>query len=210
MSTSPCFLWVTDFPLFTLSDPDKAELSNGRWSSTHHPFTAPTLESLPQLQEALTVLENASQAEQSALLERLQDVIGSIRGQHYDLVLDGVELGGGSVRVHSSSLQRRILSSILQLSNEELSRFDHLLRALDSGCPPHGGIALGFDRLMAILTTEPGQEVRSIRDVIAFPKTSGGKDPLFRSPSAIGGDEGSEQGDEGEAATLKQYGLRRL
>jgi aspartyl-tRNA synthetase len=106
--------------------------------------------------------------------------IDQVRGQHYDLVLNGVEIGGGSVRVHDAVMQEYIFSQVLQLSDAEKSSFDHLLHALKCGAPPHGGIALGFDRLMAILCKAP-----TIRDVIAFPKTGAGTDLLFRSPAAI-------------------------
>jgi len=101
-----------------------------------------------------------------------------VRGQHYDLVLDGTEIGGGSVRVHDATLQDYIFSNILQLNEAEKASFDHLLHALRCGAPPHGGIALGFDRLMAILC-----KAESIRDVIAFPKTGAGTDLLFKSPA---------------------------
>ncbi|KAG8996106.1 hypothetical protein FRB90_012826 [Tulasnella sp. 427] len=166
-----CFTWVTEFPLFS-KDEDKEFMAHGRWSSTHHPFTAPMLEDLPLLE---------------------QGQYEKVRGQHYDLVLNGMEIGGGSVRVHNAPLQENIFKEVLQLTESEINSFDHLLKALKYGAPPHGGIALGFDRLMSIICNS-----KSIRDVIAFPKTAGGTDPVFRSPSAIP--------DE----TLKQYGLRSL
>jgi aspartyl-tRNA synthetase len=161
---------VTNFPLFTKADEDKSFLSRGRWASTHHPFTAPVAEDL-------------------ALLERGE--VDNVRGQHYDLVLDGQEVGGGSVRIHDAELQEYVMREVLQLDNDEISRFGHLLRALRCGAPPHAGMALGFDRLVAILTGS-----KSIRDVIAFPKTGAGADPVFRSPSAAG------------HAVLDGYGLK--
>ncbi|CAO1615166.1 unnamed protein product [Parajaminaea phylloscopi] len=192
MPSRPHFLWVTEFPLLTQSDEDKTELSGGRWSATHHPFTSPSLGSLPVLQSILDRLESAAKAQHAQDgLRPLTDIVSaeeleSLKGQHYDLVLDGVELGGGSVRIHDACLQRRLLSLCLQLSDEEVSRFDHLLSALSSGCPPHAGIALGFDRLMALLATKDGEKTkRGIRDVIAFPKTAGGKDALFNAPSTL-------------------------
>ena len=106
------FLWIVDFPLFVKSD-------EGQWESAHHPFTAPVGEDLYLLSQP----------------ERL----GEVRGQHYDLVLNGAEVGGGSIRVHNASMQKRILD-LLRIDDVELR---HLLEALDSGCPPHGGIALG-------------------------------------------------------------------
>ncbi|KAJ3534202.1 hypothetical protein NM688_g7172 [Phlebia brevispora] len=154
---APHFLWVTEFPLFTHADSDKEFLAHGRWSSSHHPFTAPMWEDIEKMY--------AGQ-------------IAEVRGQHYDLVLNGTEIGGGSVRVHDPIMQEHIFSKILQLDDTEKSTFNHLLNALRYGAPPHGGIALGFDRLMAILC-----RAESIRDVIAFPKTGAGTDLLFRSPA---------------------------
>ncbi|KAJ7937263.1 hypothetical protein B0H13DRAFT_2302978 [Mycena leptocephala] len=118
------------------------------------------------------------------------DVEG-VRGQHYDLVLNGVEIGGGSVRVHDAAMQDYIFTDVLQLSEQEKSPFSQLLHALRCGAPPHGGIALGFDRLMTILC-----KTQSIRDVIAFPKTSVGTDLLFKSPAVV-----SEK-------VLEQYGIQ--
>lgn len=97
---------------------------------------------------------------------------------HYDLVLNGVELGGGSVRIHDAAFQEYIFRDILKLSAAEIEEFRHLLTALASGCPPHAGIALGFDRLVATLFG-----THSIRDVIAFPKTGAGKDLMVNSPA---------------------------
>ncbi|KAL1706721.1 tRNA synthetases class II-domain-containing protein [Schizophyllum commune] len=156
------FLWITEFPLFTHADEDKEFLAHGRWSSSHHPFTAPMWGDVPKMYDGR---------------------INEVRGQHYDLVLNGVEIGGGSVRVHDAAMQDHIFTNILQLSPSEKAPFEHLLHALRCGAPPHGGIALGFDRIMSILCNTP-----SIRDVIAFPKTSGGTDLLFRSPAPVGED----------------------
>ncbi|KAF8897296.1 hypothetical protein BD779DRAFT_1490101 [Infundibulicybe gibba] len=156
---APHFLWVTEFPLFTRADEDKDFLAKGRWSSTHHPFTAPMWEDINAMYSG---------------------AVDSVRGQHYDLVLNGVEIGGGSVRVHDASMQDYIFTKILQLDEEEKAPFNHLLHALQCGAPPHGGIALGFDRLMALLC-----KTHSIRDVIAFPKTGSGTDLLFKSPAAV-------------------------
>ncbi|CAD6893023.1 unnamed protein product [Tilletia laevis] len=199
LSTKPHFLWVTEFPLFTLADEDKDELSRGRWSSSHHPFTAPMAEDLPHL---LDVMKTSSVGAGRTSVTDQKQILGAIRGQHYDLVLDGQEIGGGSVRIHDAELQERILRQVLQLTDDEVSRFGHLLDALKSGAPPHGGIALGFDRLMAILTKS-----KSIRDVIAFPKATSGFDPLFGSPAPLSdsGDTAAVDDDE----LLARYSLQR-
>jgi len=155
------FLWVTDFPLFSpdlheTSDPGQGGIAGIR--STHHPFTAPQIQDL----EYLTT-------------EPLK-----VKGQHYDLVVNGIELGGGSVRIHDADLQHHILKEILQLPQHRIQEFGHLLEALASGCPPHAGIALGLDRMIALLAG-----TNSIRDVIAFPKTASGADALVGSPSPV-------------------------
>ncbi|WVW81529.1 hypothetical protein I302_103524 [Kwoniella bestiolae CBS 10118] len=173
LTTQPHFLWITQFPLFTLADEDKAQLSKGRYASTHHPFTSPMWEDLEDLKKGK---------------------VDGVRGQHYDLVLNGQEIGGGSVRIHDAELQEWVMREVLQLDDEEFGRFDHLLKALRCGAPPHGGIALGFDRLVSILC-----ETKSIREVIAFPKSgSSGIDPVFKSPS-VSSDE-----------VLREYGLSSL
>lgn len=144
------FLWVVDFPLLSY---DK-EL--GRWYSSHHPFTAPMPEDIPLLRE------NPRQ----------------VRGQHYDIVVNGVELGGGSIRIHQPELQRLIFEEVLKIPPDiARARFGYMLEAFRYGAPPHGGIALGFDRLVALLA---GRE--SIRDVIAFPKTAKGTCLMTGSP----------------------------
>ncbi|SPO31972.1 related to aspartate--tRNA ligase, mitochondrial [Ustilago trichophora] len=170
--TKDTFTWITEFPLFTLADEDKNQLSSlssstgstTRWQSSHHPFTAPVSSDIP-------LITHSS-------FDR--DSIAKVRGQHYDLVLNGQEIGGGSVRIHSRALQEIVFRDILKLDESERQRFKHLVHALDCGAPPHGGMALGFDRLMAILCN-----VDSIRDVIAFPKQGSGSDPLFGSPAPL-------------------------
>ena len=147
------FLWVVDFPLLSY---DK-EL--GRWYSSHHPFTAPVAEDVPLLKTDPK----------------------KVRGQHYDIVVNGVELGGGSIRIHRPDVQKTIFEEILAISPEETKlRFGYLLEAFRFGAPPHGGIALGFDRLCAILCG-----TTSIRDVIAFPKTAKGVDLMTDSPAPV-------------------------
>ncbi|KAN0030332.1 hypothetical protein ACTA71_010094 [Dictyostelium dimigraforme] len=155
------FLWVVDFPLFTPSDYMN---EHSPLLSTHHPFTAPHPEDIDLLLNPLSTPSDFSK----------------IRGQHYDIVLNGVELGGGSIRIHNTDVQLRVLEKVLKLEPHMVSRFNHLLTALSMGCPPHGGIALGFDRLCSLLVNS-----NSIRDVIAFPKTSGGRELMTSSPAPV-------------------------
>ncbi|CAJ0954586.1 unnamed protein product, partial [Mesorhabditis belari] len=145
------FLWVVDFPLFVEEE--------GRLVSAHHPFTAPV-------------------AEDFALL-RDQERRKSIRGQHYDLVLNGVELGGGSIRIHNGQVQEYVLNEILQEDHTELS---HLIEALKHGAPPHGGFAIGLDRYVALLVGKGDTSV-SVRETIAFPKSHTGRDVMSDAPA---------------------------
>jgi aspartyl-tRNA synthetase len=147
------FLWVIDFPLLSF---DKEQ---NRWYSSHHPFTAPVAEDVPLLKTDPK----------------------KVRGQHYDVVVNGVELGGGSIRIHQPDVQKTVFEEILQIPPDETRlRFGYMLDAFRYGAPPHGGIALGFDRLNAILCGTP-----SIRDVIAFPKTAKGTDLMTGSPAPV-------------------------
>jgi aspartyl-tRNA synthetase len=147
------FFWVIDFPLMSFDAEKQA------FVSSHHPFTAPVAEDVP-------LLESEPK---------------KVRGQHYDIVLNGVELGGGSIRIHQPEVQRRIFEDILKIpKNISDSRFGYLIRALGFGAPPHGGIALGLDRLTAILC---GSE--SIREVIAFPKNAKAQDLMTNSPAEV-------------------------
>ncbi|XP_036297825.1 aspartate--tRNA ligase, mitochondrial isoform X1 [Pipistrellus kuhlii] len=144
------FLWVVDFPLFLPKEENPGELE-----SAHHPFTAP----------------------HPGDIHLLHTEPEKVRSQHYDLVLNGSEIGGGSVRIHDAQLQRYILETLLK---EDVKLLSHLLQALDHGAPPHGGIALGLDRLICLVTGAP-----SIRDVIAFPKSFRGQDLMSNAPDFI-------------------------
>ena len=144
-------LWVVDFPMFDWNEDEK------RWDAIHHPFTAPV------------------ESEQE-----LRDNPGEAISKGYDIVMNGVELGGGSIRIHDQGVQSAVLE-LLGISKEEAdAKFGFLLEALQYGCPPHGGIALGLDRMAALMCG-----VESIRDVIAFPKTSSASCPLTSAPSEI-------------------------
>lgn len=149
------FLWVIDFPMFTLNN------ETNELESTHHPFTAAHPED-----------EHMLKSPESRL---------NVRSQAYDLVLNGQEIGGGSIRIHNAEMQSFVLDEILKLDRRHL---DHMIEALKSGAPPHGGIALGIDRLMSIICN-----TNSIRDVIAFPKSFEGKDLLSKSPCEISDEE---------------------
>ena len=147
------FVWVTEFPLFEYNDEEKS------YTSSHHPFTMPDLDDLEKYGD------NAPE---------------KIRSRAYDVVLNGVELGGGSIRIHRKDIQQKVFS-LLNLSNEEIeSKFGFLMQALTYGAPPHGGIALGFDRIMMFLL-----KTDSIRDVIAFPKTQKAGCLMTDAPSAV-------------------------
>ena len=144
------FLWVIEFPLM-LFDEDK-----GEFASSHHPFTAPVPDDI----------------------ELLDSDPKAVRGQHYDMVLNGVELGGGSIRIHQTQLQEKVFKDVLNIPADIVeSRFGYMLKAFKYGAPPHGGIAFGFDRLVGILAKK-----NSIRDVIAFPKTQKGQDLMTAAP----------------------------
>ena len=146
------FCWVTDFPLFEWNKEEK------RFVSMHHPFTSPHEDDL-------------------GLLETEPD---KVRAKAYDLVLNGVEVGGGSIRIHDMDLQRRVFKSLGLTDKETEEKFGYFLEALSFGAPPHGGIAFGFDRLVMLLAGE-----ESIREVIPFPKTTSALDLMTNSPSAV-------------------------
>ena len=149
------FAWVVNMPLLEYSKTEK------KWVSSHHPFTAPS--------EAL------------AKEGKPEDIdLGKIKAKAYDLILNGSEIGGGSIRIHKRDLQNKIFE-VLGLKTAEIeARFGHILKAFEYGAPPHGGIAIGLDRLMMILQNE-----QSIREVMAFPKTGDDRDLLMSAPSEI-------------------------
>src|SRR3989440_11353126 len=147
------WLWVTDFPLMQF---DPAE---NKWNAVHHPFTRPKTEDLPLLDEKR---------------------YGEVRAEAYDVVLNGVEIGGGSIRIHETELQAKRVSALGIGGKEQQSKFGHLLRAFHLGAPPHGGIALGLDRIVMLLCGE-----HSIRDVMAFPKNNRGQELMTQSPAEV-------------------------
>jgi len=151
-SNSLVFAFIRNFPLLRRSE------KTGRWESEHHPFTAPWDEDMP-------------------LLDTTPE---KVRGRHYDFVCNGYEVGGGSLRIHTAELQRKVFR-LLGYKDEEIDdQFGHMLEAFEYGAPPHGGIALGLDRLVMLLAGE-----ETIREVIAFPKNQNAADLTFNAPSAV-------------------------
>jgi aspartyl-tRNA synthetase len=146
------FLWVTGFPLLEWHEED------ARWYAMHHPFTSPREEDLPYL----------------------EGEPGRVKARAYDVVLNGMELGGGSIRIHRPDVQSRVFTALGISPEEARAKFGFLMDAFRFGAPPHGGIALGLDRILMILTGSS-----SIRDVIAFPKTASGTDLMTQCPNPV-------------------------
>jgi len=157
------FLWVLDFPMFGYDEEEK------RYAAMHHPFTAPMDDDLPNLESDP----------------------GKVRAKAYDMVLNGYEVGGGSIRIHRNEVQSRVFKMLGMEPEEAKARFGFLLDALQSGAPPHGGIALGIDRWCMILAG-----TTNIRDVIAFPKNKQARDLMSGAPAVV------------EARQLKDLGLK--
>jgi aspartyl-tRNA synthetase len=147
------FLWVYDFPLMQWSGEEN------KWNAVHHPFTRPKAEDLPLLE---------------------QKKFAKMRAEAYDVVLNGVEIGGGSMRIHEPRLQAKMFDALGVNEADQQSMFGHLLRALRLGAPPHGGIAMGFDRIVMLICG-----AQSIRDVMAFPKNNRGMDLMSQSPADV-------------------------
>jgi aspartyl-tRNA synthetase len=159
-------LWVLDFPLFEYAEEDN------RWVARHHPFTSPKPSHIDVMISNDPVIDNAA--------EYLKHPYANIKANAYDMVLNGNEIGGGSIRIFQRELQEKMFAALGMSEEESLHKFGFLLGAFEYGAPPHGGIAFGFDRLCAILG---GSE--SIRDFIAFPKNNSGRDVMLDAPSAI-------------------------
>jgi aspartyl-tRNA synthetase len=145
-------LWIVDFPMFEWSDEEQ------RYTAMHHPFTSPKLEDAPFLESNP----------------------GSVRADAYDMVVNGVELGGGSIRIHDSNLQARIFTALGFTKERAESQFGYLMNAFKFGAPPHGGLAFGLDRFVSMLAG-----LDSIRDCIAFPKNNSGRDVMCDAPARL-------------------------
>ena len=155
------FAWVVDFPLV------EWDADAGRWSAMHHPFTSPKEEDIP----------------------RMEEDPGALRASAYDMVCNGYECAGGSIRIHQSEVQARMFGLLGIDAATQGERFGHILEAFSYGAPPHGGLAWGFDRTVMLLT-----DTENIREVIPFPKTGAGNDPLMESPSTIDAPQWAELG----------------
>lgn len=145
------FAWIVNWPMFEKDD-------DGNWTYTHHPFTMPKFKNIED------IVKNP----------------GEVGGSNYDLVLNGEELGGGSIRIHDTEIQRKVFEALGLTKKEYEDKFGFLLKAFDYGCPPHGGIAFGLDRIIALMS---GSD--TIRDVIAFPKNKDAADPMLDAPSSV-------------------------
>jgi aspartyl-tRNA synthetase len=156
------FLWVTNFPMFEWDEGEK------QWMAAHHPFTSPHEEDMKLLESGVESLNDP------------QSPLSSVRALAYDVVLNGTELGSGSIRIHRQDIQSKIFRALGMSDDEARNRFGFFLEALEYGTPPHGGIALGLDRIVMILT---GAE--SLREVIPFPKTARAVDLMVDAPTPV-------------------------
>jgi aspartyl-tRNA synthetase len=156
------FLWVTNFPMFEWDESDQ------RWNAAHHPFTSPHEEDMPKLESGVESVTDP------------QSPLSSVRALAYDVVLNGTELGSGSIRIHRQDIQSKIFRALGMTEEEARARFGFFLEALEYGTPPHGGIALGLDRIVMILT---GAD--SLREVIPFPKTARAVDLMVDAPTPV-------------------------
>ena len=154
------FCWVVDFPFFERTDKSDNKNTEGEWTFTHNPFSKPINEHCDWLLQ--------------------KENIGQILTTQYDIIMNGNELGGGSIRAHDPEMLKKVLEIIGHKEEDIKHNFGHMLSALGSGTPPHGGIAWGFDRLVMLLENEP-----NIREVITFPKTGEAKDLMMESPSEV-------------------------
>ena len=152
--------WVVDFPFFERTDKSDNPNTEGEWTFTHNPFSEP----IKEHKESMMQSKN----------------LGEILTSQYDIILNGYEIGGGSIRAHEAETLKKVLNIIGHKDEDIEKNFGHMLQAFKNGTPPHGGIAWGFDRLLMLLENEP-----NIREVIAFPKTGEGKDLMMESPSSV-------------------------
>lgn len=166
-------LWVLDFPLFEYAEEENLPAGQaGRWVARHHPFTSPKPQDIETMISQSPVIADAA--------KYLEHPYARIKANAYDMVLNGNEIGGGSIRIFQRGLQEKMFAALGMSHDEAMHKFGFLLGAFEYGAPPHGGIAFGFDRLCAILG---GSE--SIRDFIAFPKNNSGRDTMLDAPSTI-------------------------
>ncbi len=165
------FAFIVDFPMFEWKE------TENRWDTMHHPFTQPKTKS--------------GSKEKKVLIEMLEKNPEELLSEQYDVVLNGYEIGGGSIRIYDPELLIKVFETMGNTKEDILNKFGHLLEAFKYGVPPHGGIALGIDRILAILLNEP-----SIREVIAFPKTGEARDPMMETPSDVSQEQLEELGIE--------------